>query len=43
MEGTVKRSKSVPLMPLLLWVMFGSVLPSRADGQSVGNDRWFPE
>ena len=43
MDGTVKRTNSVLLMRLSWWVMFCSVLTSPAGGQSVGNDRWFPE
>ncbi len=43
MDGSVERNKAPPLISPSWWVMFGLVLPYHADGQSAGNDRWFPE
>jgi len=43
MDGSVKPSKSPQLNQLVWWVMFGSLLPYHADGQSVDKDRWFPK
>ncbi|GMR12659.1 MAG: hypothetical protein BMS9Abin29_0850 [Gemmatimonadota bacterium] len=43
MLGSVRTKKPLRLIPLVGCVMFGSVFPYHAAGQSGDHDRWFPE